>query len=202
MCGFLVLAPGQVSVNDQISRRWTDIIRTASERAKRLKGNQVKYIYYGIMSVYLVWGLVILTLFDPLDLAKFGAVIGTIALGSTSLLAVYANRTLLPKEARPSWFLQLGVVCCGILLLESERRGLFDVSRVISELTLLTPFTTLTSFLPRTARATASADPSSAEKKPASDCNFASAALAQRVRGCAPWPVPTPRSTAGAARAL
>ncbi len=44
------------------------------------------------MSVYLVWGLVTLTLFDPLDLAKFGAVIGTIALGSTSLLAVYANR--------------------------------------------------------------------------------------------------------------
>ena len=117
LCGFLVLAPGQVSVNDQISRRWTDIIWTASERAKRLKGNQVKYIYYSIMSLYLVWGLVMLTLFDPLDLAKFGAVIGTIALGSTSLLALYANRTLLPKEVRPGWFLQLGVVCCGIFFL-------------------------------------------------------------------------------------
>ena len=117
LCGFLVLAPGQVSVNDQISRRWTDIIWTASERAKRLKGNQVKYIYYSIMSLYLVWGLVMLTLFDPLDLAKFGAVIGTIALGSTSLLALYANRTLLPKEVQPGWFLQLGVVCCGIFFL-------------------------------------------------------------------------------------
>ena len=106
-----------MSVNDQISRRWTDIIRTARERAKRLKGNQVKDIYYGIMSVYLVWGLVMLTLFDPLDLAKVGAVIGTIALGSTSRLAVYANRTLLLKEARPSWFLQLGVVCCGSFFL-------------------------------------------------------------------------------------
>ena len=117
LCGFLVLAPGQVSVNDQISRRWTDIIWTASKRAKRLKGNQVKYIYYGIMSVYGTWGLVMLTLFDPLDLAKFGAVIGNIALGSTSLLALYANRTLLPKEARPNWFLQLGVVACGLFFL-------------------------------------------------------------------------------------
>ncbi len=117
LCGFLVLAPGQVSVNDQISRRWTDIIWTASKRAKRMKGNQVKYIYYGIMTVYGIWGLVMLTLFDPLDLAKFGAVIGTIALGSTSLLALYANRTLLPKEMRPGWFLQLGVVGCGLFFL-------------------------------------------------------------------------------------
>ena len=29
-CGFLVLAPGQVSVGDQIARRWTDMIWTAS----------------------------------------------------------------------------------------------------------------------------------------------------------------------------
>ena len=29
----------------------------------------------------------------------------------------YANRTLLPKEARPGWFLQLGVVCCGLFFL-------------------------------------------------------------------------------------
>ena len=48
---------------------------------------------------------------------KVGAVIGTIALGSTSRMAVYANRTLLLKEARPSWFLQLGVVCCGSFFL-------------------------------------------------------------------------------------
>ena len=58
-----------------------------------------------------------LTLFDPLDLAKFGAVIGTISLGSTSLLALYANKTLLPKGMRPSWFLQLGVVCAGLFFL-------------------------------------------------------------------------------------
>ena len=36
-CGFLVLAPGQVSVCDQIARRWTDMIWTASGRAHRLE---------------------------------------------------------------------------------------------------------------------------------------------------------------------
>jgi hypothetical protein len=34
-CGFLVLAPGQVSVGDQIARRWTDMLWNASPRAQR-----------------------------------------------------------------------------------------------------------------------------------------------------------------------
>ncbi len=34
LCGFLVLAPGQISVGDQIARRWTDIIWTASSRGQ------------------------------------------------------------------------------------------------------------------------------------------------------------------------
>ena len=39
-CGFLVLAPGQVSVGDQIARRWTDMIWAASMRAHRLEGGR------------------------------------------------------------------------------------------------------------------------------------------------------------------
>ena len=50
LCGFLVLAPGQISVGDQISRRWTDIIWMSNPRAQRLAGNQVKYVYYSILS--------------------------------------------------------------------------------------------------------------------------------------------------------
>ena len=60
LCGFLVLAPGQISVGDQIARRWTDIIWTASSRVKRLGGTRVKYVYYSILSVYAVWGLFVL----------------------------------------------------------------------------------------------------------------------------------------------
>lgn len=36
ICGFLVLAPGQVSVGDQIARRWTDMIWNASARVRQL----------------------------------------------------------------------------------------------------------------------------------------------------------------------
>ena len=106
-----------------------------AKRAKQLKGNQVKYIYYGIMSVYLVWGLVMLTLFDPLDLAKFGAVIGTVALGSSSLLALYANRTLLPKGSAAQLVPAAWRRLLRDLLFEFERCGFSDLSRVRREFT-------------------------------------------------------------------
>jgi len=40
LCGFLVLAPGQVSVGDQIARRWTDLIWTASPSPRLLSNTE------------------------------------------------------------------------------------------------------------------------------------------------------------------
>jgi hypothetical protein len=116
-CGFLVLAPGQVSVCDQIARRWTDMIWTASSRAQRLGGGEVRFVYYGILSVYALWGLVVLWFLPALQIAKIGAVIGNLALGFSSFQTLYVNRKLLPRELRPNAALQLGTACCGVFFL-------------------------------------------------------------------------------------
>ena len=116
-CGFLVLAPGQVSVCDQIARRWTDMIWTASARAHRLGRGEVRYIYYGILMVYAVWGLVILWFLPALQIAKIGAVLGNLALGFSTLQALYVNRVLMPPELRPNVLLQIGTACCGAFFL-------------------------------------------------------------------------------------
>jgi len=116
-CGFLVLAPGQISVGDQIARRWTDNLWTASRRVKRMGGTRVKYLYYSILAMYAVWGLIVLWQFPALQIAKIGAVLGNVALGFSALHALYANRALLPRELQPHWFLQIGVVLCGIFFL-------------------------------------------------------------------------------------
>ncbi len=116
-CGFLVLAPGQVSVCDQIARRWTDIIWTASARAHRLGRGEVRYVYYGILAIYAVWGVVILWFLPALQIAKIGAVLGNLALGFSTLQALYVNRTLMPRELRPRVFLQIGTACCGLFFL-------------------------------------------------------------------------------------
>ncbi|MFN0052131.1 MAG: Nramp family divalent metal transporter [Planctomycetales bacterium] len=115
--GFLVLYPGQIMAGDILARRWTDIIWTSSPLARRLGGHQVKYVYYGILSLYCVWGLIALWLFKPLIIAKIGAVLMNLALGSTALHTLYVNKTLLPRELRPNWFMQWGVLFCGLFFL-------------------------------------------------------------------------------------
>ena len=117
LCGFLVLAPGQVSVGDQIARRWTDMIWTASARVKRLGQGEVRYLYYGILVAYGIWGLFVLWLLPALQIAKIGAVLGNIGLGVSSLQALYVNRTLLPPSMRPHPMMQLGVLLCGCFFL-------------------------------------------------------------------------------------
>ncbi|MCI0457118.1 MAG: Nramp family divalent metal transporter [Gemmataceae bacterium] len=117
LCGFLVLFPGQILSGDILARRWTDIIWTSSTRAHRLQGHQVKYVYYGIMLLYAAWGLVALATFDPLQIAKIGAVLMNVALGFSALHTLYVNRTLLPRELRPNGLMQAGVIGCGVFFL-------------------------------------------------------------------------------------
>ena len=114
LCGFLILAPGQVSAGDQISRRWTDILWVSSPKVQSLKGNQVKYVYYGILSVYFCWGLFTLWFFDPLKTAKIGTSIQNVALGFSAIHTLVVNRTLLPKQLRPNLFMQAGLATCCI----------------------------------------------------------------------------------------
>jgi hypothetical protein len=115
--GFLVLAPGQILSGDMIARRWTDIIWTSNRRAQRLSGEKVRWIYYSILTLYGLWGLVALTLFDPLQIAKVGAVLMNVALGWSALHAVYVNLALMPRELQSSIFMKLGTIACGIFFL-------------------------------------------------------------------------------------
>jgi hypothetical protein len=116
--GFLILAPGQVMSGDIISRRWTDVIWTSSRHVRHLKGNQVKYVYYGILIVYGLWGLMVLTFFpNPLRVLKIAGFLMNVALGFTALHVLYVNRTLLPRAFAPGWFMQAGLIASGCFFL-------------------------------------------------------------------------------------
>jgi hypothetical protein len=117
LAGFIILAPGQISVNDQFARRWTDILWTTTKWARRFAGAKVKYLYYGILAIFCLWGLVALALFDPLQILKISTVLQNLALGFSALHALYVTRALMPRELRPSLVMQLGVVACGVFFL-------------------------------------------------------------------------------------
>ena len=78
------------------------MIWTASPRVKRLGQGEVRYLYYGILLAYGIWGLFVLWLLPALQIAKIGAVLGNVALGVSSLQALYVNRRLLPPSLRPN----------------------------------------------------------------------------------------------------
>jgi hypothetical protein len=118
LCGFLIMAPTQVSQIDTICRRWTDVIWTGARRIHHLEGNKVKYVYYSILAAYTVWGLTALTISpNPLVLAVASGVMMNFALGFSALHTLYVNVTLLPRVLRPNWGLRFGLVGCAVFYL-------------------------------------------------------------------------------------
>jgi len=113
LCGFLVMAPTQVSQIDGMCRRWTDVIWTGVRRLHKLPGNQVKYVYYAILVVYGLWGMLALRLTpNPLVLAVASGVMMNFALAFSALHALYVDMRLLPPPLRPGWSLRLGLAAC------------------------------------------------------------------------------------------
>jgi len=115
LCGFLIMAPTQVSQLDNICRRWTDVIWTGWRRVAHLEGHKVKFVYYTILAAYGVWGLVALRLTpSPLVLAIASGVMMNFALGFSALHTLYVNLRLLPEPLRPGRLLRLGLVACAV----------------------------------------------------------------------------------------
>ena len=109
------MAAGQISQLDSICRRWTDVIWTGVPRLKSLEGHKVKYVYYTILTLYGLWGLVALRLTpNPLVFAIASGVMINFALGFTALHTLFVNLTLLPKEVRPGWVERCGLAACAV----------------------------------------------------------------------------------------
>ncbi len=117
LCGFMILMPGQISIGDQIARRWTDIIWSYSPRVRRLGGGRVQHIYYAILAVFCVWGLITLAFFKPLQLLKISATLANLGLAFSAALSVYISRVLMPPQLRPPWYLQVGTLLCSLFFL-------------------------------------------------------------------------------------
>jgi len=93
------------------------LIWIGSAKVKNRPGHSVIRVYYSILGIYCVWGFVALTFMSPLQIAIIGPVLGNVALGFSAFHTLVLNRRLLPKELRPNWFMQLGLVACGVFFL-------------------------------------------------------------------------------------
>ncbi|MBI2950142.1 MAG: Nramp family divalent metal transporter [Verrucomicrobia bacterium] len=122
LVGLMVLLPSQMSIVDDFSRRWTDILWSGNRRIReRLQPHQVKFIYYAILSAYVVWTFVCAWLFSTYGHPKLMVLVianlNNLALGITAFVLLRVNRRLLPRELRPGAFHSLGLVACGLFYL-------------------------------------------------------------------------------------
>jgi hypothetical protein len=120
--GLLVMLPSQMSIVDDFSRRWTDILWSGSRRIRgTLRGNAVKRIYYGILSIYVSWTVVCAYLFSTYGTPKLMTLVianlNNLAIGLTAFQLLRINCTMLPAELRPRWFQRAGLVACGLFYL-------------------------------------------------------------------------------------
>ncbi|HYP08415.1 MAG TPA: Nramp family divalent metal transporter, partial [Bryobacteraceae bacterium] len=111
ICGFLIMAPTQVTQLDQIARRWTDVLWIGSRRLHRVEANKSSRVYYTLLSIYCVWGLIALRVApDPLILAIATGVMWNFAYAFTSLHLLWVMLKLMPQPLRPG-----PLQCAGLL---------------------------------------------------------------------------------------
>ncbi len=117
LVGLMVLLPSQMSIVEDVCRRWTDIIWSGSRRVReRMKTHDVKRIYYTILALYMTWTFVCATIFlfysKPKVMILVIANLNNLALGTVALLLLRTNVRLLPKPLRPGWISRLGLISC------------------------------------------------------------------------------------------
>ncbi len=118
--GMMVMFPSQMAIVDDFSRRWTDAIWTANRRVRdSMQSHQVKWIYYSILGMYVVWSFVCVYLFrsSPQLMTDIISNLNNVALGATSFQLLWVNHTLLPRALRPRWYHTAGVTACGLFYL-------------------------------------------------------------------------------------
>jgi hypothetical protein len=113
-CGFLVLAPSMASTIDGFVRRWVDVFWTSSDKLRQWDPAKIKYLYFGVLVAYGVFGLIMLMINRPLKLMMIATNIFNFALGFSCWHTIAVNKLLLPKQLRPGWFMTLGLFLAGL----------------------------------------------------------------------------------------
>ena len=99
--GAWILFKTQLDIVEGTVRSITDILWTGSSRIRSWRGGDVRVVYYGVLGVFVLWGIVVLQLAQPIFLLKLGANMGAIVLIVSSLHLLYINTRLLPTHVRP-----------------------------------------------------------------------------------------------------
>src|SRR5829696_4140634 len=112
--GVWILFKAQLDILEGITRAVTDILWTGSSRIRAWRGGDVRVVYYTVLVVITVWGIMALRLTQPIVLLALSANMAGIVFIISSLHLLYVNTRLLPVALRPPLWRRLALVALAL----------------------------------------------------------------------------------------
>lgn len=110
MMGVWVLFKTQLDVIEAMVRSITDILWSASKRLREWRKGDVRVVYYSVLAITVVWGLIAMRLSQPIILLQLGANVAGLVCAISAIHILYVNMTLLPVELRPPTWRRIALV--------------------------------------------------------------------------------------------
>jgi hypothetical protein len=108
--GVWILFKVQLDILEGMTRGITDILWAGSARIRAWRGGDVRVVYYTVLALLSVWGILALRLTQPIILLLLSANMAGIVFIISSIHVLYVNTRLLPVELRPSMWRRVALV--------------------------------------------------------------------------------------------
>ena len=112
--GAWLLFKTQLDIVDGMTRTITDILWSGSRRVRDWRGGDVRAVYYIVLAVIVVWGIIALKLAQPIVLLQVSANVAGVVFVVASLHLLYINTRLLPPALRPPMWRRVALVCTAV----------------------------------------------------------------------------------------
>jgi len=108
--GAWILFKTQLDVLEGMVRAVTDILWTGSKRLRAWRGGDVRAIYYALLGVVVVWGMIALKMAQPILLLQISANVAGLTFVIAGVHLYYVNTRLLPEAVRPGVWPRVGLM--------------------------------------------------------------------------------------------
>jgi hypothetical protein len=112
--GVWLLFKTQLDILEGMTRAITDILWTGSARIRAWRGGDVRVVYYSVLAIISLWGILALKLTQPIILLALSANMAGIVFIISSMHLLYVNTRLLPVELRPPMWRRVALVALAL----------------------------------------------------------------------------------------
>ncbi len=112
--GAWILFKTQLDNFEGMVRAVTDILWTGSSRVRAWRGGDVRAVYYTVLAVLVVWGIIALGLAQPIVLLKVGANVAGAVFVIAAPHLLYVNTCILPTHVRPPMWRRVALVAMAV----------------------------------------------------------------------------------------